>query len=346
MASFSINNTYAGKHVLLTGSSGFLGKVWLGMMLERVPEIGRIYVLIRKKGLRPASDRFDKMVNSSFVFKNLHERHGAELSDFIGRRVEVIEGDVTLPNLGLNEADAARLKVKLDLIVNCAGLVDFNPDVRDALSTNVTGGLVAAEFTEQCKNAALLHVSTCYVVGNRSGLIEEAVDSQYCPTGVAFDPEEELSGLQERIEQTIADMESPAGQEALKQDVLTKIRVRGLDASNATLIRNMTHRERQQRLKSVLADVGEKRALELGWPNTYTYTKSLSEALIVKRHGQIRHTLFRPAIVESSLSYPFPGWNEGFNTCGPLTYLLRTKDHKSRISCLNKTYYSTLFRNT
>ena len=271
MASFSINNTYAGKHVLLTGSSGFLGKVWLGMMLERVPEIGRIYLLIRKKGLRPASDRFDKMVNSSFVFKNLHEQYGEKLSAYISQRVEVVEGDVTQPNFGLNDADAARLRDKLDLIVNCAGLVDFNPDLRDALATNVNGGVYAAEFTEQCKNAALLHVSTCYVVGNRSGLIEEEVDPNYCPSGGVFDPEAELVGIQERIEQTIAEMESSAGEEALKAEVLAKIRDRGLDETNATLIRNMTHRERQQRVKSKLADVGEERALSLGWPNTYTY---------------------------------------------------------------------------
>jgi long-chain acyl-CoA synthetase len=29
----------------------------------------------------------------------------------------------------------------------------------------------------------------------------------------------------------------------------------------------------------------------------------------------------RPAIVESALKYPFPGWNEGMNTSAPLAYL-------------------------
>ena len=47
--SISVEETLAGKHILLTGASGFLGKVWLSMILDRVPDVGRIYVLLRKK---------------------------------------------------------------------------------------------------------------------------------------------------------------------------------------------------------------------------------------------------------------------------------------------------------
>jgi hypothetical protein len=32
--------------------------------------------------------------------------------------------------------------------------------------------------------------------------------------------------------------------------------------------------------------------------------------------GRERFTILRPAIVESALEYPFPGWNQGFNTTG------------------------------
>jgi long-chain acyl-CoA synthetase len=324
MASISINHTYAGKHVLLTGASGFLGKIWLAMMLDRVPEIGCIHVLIRKKGLRPAVDRFEKMVGSSYAFKNLHERFGEELSTFIAQRVEVVEGDVSLPNFGLEESVAQRLRTQLDLVVNCAGLVDFNPDLRDALGTNVNGGLHAAEFVRSCQDAALLHVSTCYVVGNRSGLIEEEVHANYAPANPDFDSEAEFTDLQQTIDDVTTELESSESEEELKQEVLDKIRRRGLDESNATLIRNMTHRQRQQRLKNRLAEEGERRALAHGWPNTYTYTKSLAESLIARRADGLKYTMFRPAIVESALSYPFPGWNEGFNTCGPLSYLMQT----------------------
>src|SRR5262249_2385087 len=35
----------------------------------------------------------------------------------------------------------------------------------------------------------------------------------------------------------------------------------------------------------------------------------------------IARSIVRPAIVESALAYPFPGWNEGFTTSAPLVYL-------------------------
>ena len=87
----SIRRTFAGKHVLLTGASGFVGKVWLALMLERAPEIERIYVLLRSKSLVSARARFEKIVNSSPVFRavaraaragdvGLHRRQGRSRS--------------------------------------------------------------------------------------------------------------------------------------------------------------------------------------------------------------------------------------------------------------------------
>ncbi len=101
MQNISIQQIYTGKHILLTGASGFLGKVWLTMLLDRVPNVGKVYVLLRKKGLRPASDRCEKMVNTSHCFSALHDRFGARLSEYMSRRVEVIDGDLSKENLGI-----------------------------------------------------------------------------------------------------------------------------------------------------------------------------------------------------------------------------------------------------
>ncbi|HLL25602.1 MAG TPA: AMP-binding protein, partial [Kofleriaceae bacterium] len=61
--------------------------------------------------------------------------------------------------------------------------------------------------------------------------------------------------------------------------------------------------------------------------NTYTYTKSLGEQIILADTSVVS-TIVRPAIVESSVRFPFPGWNEGFNTTAPLMYLM-LKGHRS-----------------
>ena len=76
---------------------------------------------------------------------------------------------MSLRGLGLDEATQARLQESLDLIVNSAGLTDFNPDLRDALSSNVDSTVHLLGFLRKCKDAALMHLSSCYVAGMRDG---------------------------------------------------------------------------------------------------------------------------------------------------------------------------------
>lgn len=323
-APVSIKQSYAGRHVLLTGVTGFLGKVWLAMMLEHVPEIGRVYVLTRKKSLRPAADRFEKAVATSPCFRPLHERHGAEMSRFISERVEVVEGDVSLPGLGLDGATADRLARDLDLVVNCAGLVDFDPDLRDALSTNVDGARYTAEFVARCARAQLLHVSTCYVAGARDGHHPEVVDPSRAPSGAAIDDARECEEAQEAVAKLVAAHETPEAEQQAREEALQQIRDKGQDERNAMLVHNVARRIKRNRLKDAMVAEGQRRANHWGFTNIYTYTKALAEAAVVRRLDPARWSIFRPAIVESAVSYPFPGWNQGFNTCGPLSYVLGT----------------------
>jgi len=322
-SALSIHNTFAGRNVLLTGASGFLGKVWLAMVLHRVPTIGKIYVLLRPKALRSALDRFERMLATSPAFKPLHELHGAAMGAFVASRVEVVEGDVSMPDFGIKDPEqAARLHSELDLIVNCAGLVDFDPDLREALSTNVDGARNAAAFTARCARARLLHVSTCYVTGLRQGTVDETLDPALSPSGDAFDVEAEFADVNAVASQIVAAHESPDAEAAALAETLTQMRSKGQDTGNAMLLRNVLRRVKRQRLKDELITEGQRRAKDWGWHNIYTYSKSMAEAIIARMLPAERWSMFRPAIVESALEYPFPGWNQGFNTCTPLIYLL------------------------
>jgi long-chain acyl-CoA synthetase len=73
-----------------------------------------------------------------------------------------------------------------------------------------------------------------------------------------------------------------------------------------------------------LTEEATRRANELGWPNTYTLTKSLAESLIANHGAGLPIAIVRPAIVETSVQKPFRGWNEGINTSASLSYLLGT----------------------
>src|SRR5262249_21700033 len=162
VAVLSVRKALAGKHILLIGVTGFIGKVWMVDLLGEVPDIAKITLLIRRNRTTTAQRRFEKIVEESPTLDGLQKTHGPRLGDFLREKIEVVEGDVSLPGLGLDPETRARLARSLDLIVNSAGLTDFNPDLREALSSNVESAQHLLEFLRSADHAALMHLSTCY----------------------------------------------------------------------------------------------------------------------------------------------------------------------------------------
>ncbi len=272
----SVRGALAGRTILLVGGTGFIGKVFLAKLLHDLPEIGRVIALVRPRAGAGAAQRFAEIVDRSPVFDILRELRGPEFHSFVREKVRVVEGDVAIAHLGLESAAARELAESVDLVINCAGLTEFNPDAKLALETNVDSTLHLADFVRSSRRAALLHVSTCFVAGSREGRIEERIQRGAAPMrGREFDPERERDRMIEAI------------------------------------------RERDR-------DALLRRAKDLGWPNLYTYTKGLAEALLETRAPDLPITIVRPSIVESARAFPFRGWNEGINTSAPLSYVLGT----------------------
>ena len=320
---FSVRQSLAGKHVMLIGVTGFIGKVWLANTLMDLPKIGRIYLLIRHQKNGSALRRFEKLVADSPVFDPLHERYGAELARFLRERVEVVEGDVCQPGLGLAAETAEHLRQHLDLVVNSSGLTDFNPDLRDALATNVDAAVNVMDFVRQSDHAGLLHLSTCYAAGGRDGRIGERLKPDYAPNHQAdFEAEQEWRNLHELIGRAKEKSESEEITNELRRQALEKEHA-AKDLSGVAL-ENQVRKNRMRWLRNYLTEAGSKRARELGWPNTYTLTKSLAESLIAKKGAGLPIAIVRPSIVETSIQKPFRGWNEGINTSASLSYLLGT----------------------
>ena len=322
-APLSVRAAFRGKHILLIGVTGFIGKVWLVNTLMDVPDVGCIYLLIRRQKSNPAQKRFEKLVEESPVFDPLYERHGEKMLQFINQRVRVVEGDVTQPGLGLDSEVAQSLLPKLDLVVNSSGLTDFNPDLRDALSTNVDAAINVLDFIRQSGHAGLLHLSTCYVAGARDGRVSETARLDYTPIGARdFDAEREWKALHRLGEETERCAEGQEVTKELRRQALAKEHAaKGLQGA---ALENQVRKNRVRWLRNELTEAGRKRANELGWPNTYTLTKSLAESLLARNGSGLPIAIVRPAIVESSTTQPFRGWNEGINTSAALSYLLGT----------------------
>ncbi|RZF40204.1 hypothetical protein LSTR_LSTR017667, partial [Laodelphax striatellus] len=52
---------FKGRNVLITGASGFMGKILVEKLLRCCPEIGKIYIILRSRGDKSPKERWDEM---------------------------------------------------------------------------------------------------------------------------------------------------------------------------------------------------------------------------------------------------------------------------------------------
>ncbi len=69
-----------------------------------------------------------------------------------------------------------------------------------------------------------------------------------------------------------------------------------------------------------LVAAGTERARSLGWTDVYTFTKALGERAVEElgAAAQLPVSVVRPAIIESALRHPYPGWIQGFKMAEPI----------------------------
>lgn len=326
----------AGRKLCVVGGTGFLGKVWVSMLLHHFPEVGHLYLLVRPKKDQSAEERFWAQIVTSPVFDPLRERYpGAAFEAFLREKVTPVPGDIIHPLLGLSEDIVERMQGEVSAVVNVAGVVDFNPALDEALDVNAFGvnNLVALA---RRLNVPVLHTSTCYVAGYRSGLIEE-VDPREAPFpraqgetwyGAAsphrtldrahWDPQREIEECLDLIKQARHRCDDAFRQSAFLDQAKHNLETRG-EPCRGNALEDELAKVKRKFIKDHLITAGRERALFWGWTNIYTYTKSIGEQALAA--SGLPFTIVRPAVIESSTEYPFPGWNEGINTSAPYLYL-------------------------
>jgi 1-acyl-sn-glycerol-3-phosphate acyltransferase len=313
-----LRRSYRAKRVLLVGATGFLGGVTLSKLLADCPDLERVLVLLRRMPGLPAASRFEQRVLPSVAFDPVRDRW-ADLA----KLVTILQGDLGSPDLGLDEAGLAEI-AGVDLILNCAGLVDFEAPLDQAWRTNIEGvrHLIAVA---RATGAHLVHVSTCFVAGCASGRREETVEYGFFPRRddapyLAFDPEREVADLVDEIDRLTRGAEEQAAQARYREQALERFRTLNAGLPSQAALSNASRRIARDDLKAQLVEAGRRRAEFWGWPNVYTYSKSIGEQLLCRSEG-VRWTVVRPAIIESALNYPEPGYNLNATTSAPLVML-------------------------
>ncbi|MBL0212920.1 MAG: AMP-binding protein [Myxococcales bacterium] len=343
-ARLDVAQILAGKNILLIGTTGFVGKVALSMLLHRYPEIGKVFCLVRPGAGNTADERFYKKVASVEVFDPVRDVHGANYEAFLRTKIVALPGDIGRPLCNFTDVEFAECEKHggIHVIINSAGLVSFAPSLESALRINSMGAKNVLDLARKL-GAKLVHVSTCYVAGRRDGDVwEDEPVVGYFPRSSAvshdygnedelldrdFDPAAEIADCQKIIDQARERSNDRQHISQFRERGAESLREQRRDPDDENDLKIAVARERKVWMNEVLTKLGIERAHHWGWTNTYTYTKSLGEQIILSDRTVVS-TIVRPAVVESSIRYPFPGWNEGFNTTAPLMYLM-LKGHRA-----------------
>ena len=149
--------TKQGAELLLTGATGFLGKVVLHELMLRSEELGiaRVHLLIRPTQRSTPETRWRTEIFTSPCL--------AELPEGWQRRVEVVAGELVAPEAGIDPGVRAALARRLTHVVHCAASVQFDLPLAEAAAANTTSALHVLELARECPRlASLVSVSTAY----------------------------------------------------------------------------------------------------------------------------------------------------------------------------------------
>jgi len=285
-----VKETLKGKTILITGCTGFLGKVLLEKLIRSTPEIAKIYLLIRKsEHFESGAQRVEKEVLSSSIFSHIKSLKETAFKDFCESKIQVVCGELTEKRFGLSEAEFSDLAANIDVIINSAASVDFREPLDQALHINTLSLNNIIELSKTGGDIPVVQVSTCYVHGlNKGDIYEQTIGPYHGKVPRNAKGQYLVDGLISRLQDKITQAVVPAAN------------------NNAR--------------KKALVDLGIEEANRYGWNDTYTFTKWLGEQLLIEKLDGKTLSIVRPAIIESTLRAPVPGWIEGIKVADAIVF--------------------------
>ena len=311
----AIAEALAGKRVVLTGATGFVGTALVERLLRCVPDV-ELSLLVRHGRRRDATARVQREVLRNNAFDRMRRELGADRFAERAATVQVLAGDVGTDGLGLDDPERAVL-AGCDVVIHSAATVAFDAPLDRAVEVNLLGPVRIAETLHALDATPhLVTVSTCYVAGNRRGSApEEPVEAN--PFFVDLDWREEVRAARRARHDTDAESRSPERLAGFATEARAV-----LGPAGGPLLAERTEELRRRWVSDRLVEAGRARANALGWPDAYALTKALGEVALgeVVRHqgGRLPVSVVRPSIIESALSEPSPGWIRGFRMAEPI----------------------------
>ncbi|MBN2493880.1 MAG: SDR family oxidoreductase [Deltaproteobacteria bacterium] len=143
------------RQVLVTGYPGFIGKQLVRKLLKTEPE-SDFTLLVQ-----------ERFVDSAQRYVRASRRKNLE-------RVHILSGDIADMHLGLSASELKNLTRKLTDIYHLAAISYLGAPEELMRRVNIQGTINLLEVAEQSRKLRRFnHVSTCYVSGDREGVITE-----------------------------------------------------------------------------------------------------------------------------------------------------------------------------
>ncbi|KAH8247974.1 hypothetical protein KR032_003982, partial [Drosophila birchii] len=172
VSAMPVTDFYRDATVLITGGTGFVGKV-LTEKLLRSFGLRKIYMLIRSKDSMSIQERLQGFFNES-IFNRLREE-----SPQLLEKVHPIRADYSAIDLDIDAADRAMLSSEVQIVFNVVASVKFNEKLSDAIDINVLGTKKILDLAMEMKQLkSFVHISTLYCNCNRKFIKEQVYENE------------------------------------------------------------------------------------------------------------------------------------------------------------------------
>lgn len=258
MREIFVEKAFASKSILITGATGFIGKVLVEKLLRSCKGIDKIYIILRVKKNQEFEKRFEAFKNS-IVFDNLRQLEPKTMEKLIA-----IEGDLMIsPSAGISNENIKVLKENVNFVFHCAASVKFDDSLMTAIKINTISTRNLIELAEKFNDLnAFVHVSTAFSNINQRVIYEKIYEPIFdYKTAIAYVENERYDEL----------------------DELNKFAMKT-------------------------------------FPNTYIFSKNLTEQLVLDKSKHLPIAILRPSVVCPSFLEPHVGWVDSIN--GPMGFLV------------------------
>ncbi|GMT21776.1 hypothetical protein PFISCL1PPCAC_13073, partial [Pristionchus fissidentatus] len=172
----NFNHIYKDRSIFLTGASGLVGKVVVEKLIHALPGVNTIFILIRASRGKSGAERW-KEIEKMELFNRIRRDCPDRLS-----KVVPVEGDITLPDLGISTTDMRRILEETSVVMHCAATVRFDEPLAAAVEINMRGATRVVSLAHRMpKLECFLHCSTTFVNADKVGHpIEEKVYPAPC----------------------------------------------------------------------------------------------------------------------------------------------------------------------